>query len=129
MTQLRTRTRDEAGVARRTSWFLPVANGVALATFLGIALAVQPPIDPAAPVDSATMFISLALWCSVFAAAFALVAGRRWGFVASGLAGVLLVSAAANCFAGGHTGTWLITQGLGGAGLATTGAISWKVSA
>ena len=111
-----------------TGWFLPLANGVAWATFVGIALAVQPPVDPAAVVDSASILISTALWLTMFTALFGLATRARWGYLATGIGGVLLMTAAGSCYAGGHTGTWLVAQAMAGAGLAATGALSWRVA-
>lgn len=109
-------------------WFLAAANIVAWLTFLGIVIAVQPAVDPEAPVDPVSMFVSLALWSTMFGALFGLGARARWGYLATAAGGVLLMGAAAACFAGGHTGAWIVIQTLAGGGLAATGAGSWKVA-
>ena len=111
-----------------SGWFLPVANAIAWLVFVGIALAVQPPIDPDAPVDAVSAAISLGLWTTMFAAVFGLASRASWGFGATGLGGLCLIGAATTCFAAGHTGAWLVAQGLAGVGLATTGFASWRFS-
>lgn len=131
MTTPQRTVRDEISAKtdpRLSGWFLPLANGVAWATFVGIALAVQPPVDPAAAVDSASILVSTALWATMFAALFGLATRARWGYLTTGIGGVLLMTAAGSCYAGGHTGTWLVAQAMAGAGLAATGALSWKVA-
>ena len=108
------------------SWFLPAANAVAWLVFVGIALAVQPPIDPEAPVDTTSAMISLGLWTTMFASFFGLAQRSRWGYGGTGIGGFFLVGAAVTCFAAGHTGAWLVAQGMAGVGLATTGFASWR---
>ncbi len=101
---------------------------MAWVTFVGIALAVQPAVDPETPVDPIGLLVSLVLWSAMFAAVFGLFARVSWGYAATAVGGVAVVAAAVSCFAAGHTGAWVLSQGLAGAGLATTGAVSWTVA-
>lgn len=130
MTTDRHMARDEIRTTadvRPIGWFLPLVNGVAWVTFVGIALGVQPTADPGAVVDPVSLLISTALWSTMFAALFGLGTRARWGYLATAVGGVVLMAAAASCYAGGHTGTWLVAQAMAGVGLAATGAISWRV--
>lgn len=106
--------------------FLRVANLAAWVVFLGITLTVAPPVDPAAPVDAVSVILSTILMGALLAAAIGLAAGAGWGYLATAGGGALMLGATAMCFVGGHTGAWVFAQGLSGAGLALTGAASWK---
>jgi hypothetical protein len=122
-------TEPAAGLPPRSSRLLPVAAGIAWVLFVGLALAVQPPTDPAAPVDAASMILSTFLWMSALAAITGLLAGERWGHAATAAGGVFLVGTVIACYAGGHTGAWLLTQALCGVGLTTVGMITWRAAA
>ncbi len=108
--------------------FLRVANLAAWVVFLGITLTVAPTVDPAAPIGAVSVFLSTILMIALIGAAFGLATGASWGYLATAGGGALMIGATAMCFAGGHTGAWVFAQGLSGAGLALTGATSWKIS-
>lgn len=105
----------------------PVATAVAAVAWIlltWISIAVQPPpADPAATPDGLALLISSVWTMLLFASIAGIGLRQRWGLVTTVGGGVLMVGASLYCYAAGHTGVWLATQLVAGAGLAATGAV------
>lgn len=108
--------------------FALVAAAAAWLAFLGLALAVQPAIDPDAPANLTAELLSLGLFAAMFASIAGLASRARFGLMATAVGGAFLLGTAIACFADGHTGGWVFTQGLAGIGLAATGTALHRVS-
>lgn len=118
--------------AVRREWHLddrigPVATAfaaVAWVVFTWISVAVQPaPADPAAAPDTLALLISTAWTMLLFASIAGIGLRQRWGLMTTFAGGALMIGASLYCYATGHTGIWLATQFVAGAGLAATGAV------
>ena len=111
-----------------SGWILPIGNAAAWVVFLWIATAVQPAADPAAAIDFTSAVLSLALVSALYGSVFGLVTRSRWAYTTTAIGGLTIIGGAVWCFATGHTGAWIVVQGLAGAGLATTGIASSRIS-
>ncbi len=87
-------------------------TGVAwLGTIFGLEM-MAPPADPAAPMDAITVLLSLALLGALVVSLAGILSGRWWGFMGTVVGGAVLAGGTAFCFAIGHTGWALATQGM-----------------
>ena len=107
-----------------------VAGSLMLLWAVGIAwvFAVAPAADPEAAISTLDVFVTLALygsWLTVFAG---LAARRRMGIQAGVAGGVILAAAGFLCLATGHTGMWIATQIVIGAGLASASATAARLT-
>jgi hypothetical protein len=105
----------------------PVTAAVAAVAWIlltWVSVAVQPPpADPAAAPDGLALLISSVWTILLFASIAGLGLRQRWGLVTTFGGGALMVGASLYCYTAGHTGVWLATQLVAGAGLAATGAV------
>ncbi len=107
-----------------------VAAALLMAWVAGVAwvFAITPAPDPAAPIGTLDVLVSLALYGSWGAVVSGLARRRRMGINAGIVGGIMLAGAGLLCLATGHTGAWIAGQIVVGAGLAAMSATASKLT-
>lgn len=112
----------------RISTGLAAALLVTWAAALAWVFAITPAPDPAAPIGTLDVVVSLALYGSWAAVATGLAKRRRFGITAGIAAGLMLAAAGLLCLATGHTGMWIAGQILAGCSLAALGGAASRIT-
>ena len=113
---------------RQLNDLIPLRVTLGLGVLWGVLLALVFSIAPA-PVDDPSVLavtVSVLFELGLVATLAGLVAMRRWGLLASMGAAVVMLSAAALCSLGGHTGAWLVAQYVAAAALFTVSRAAFR---